>query len=97
MFFAHEGHEHVPEPGFFETMPGIVVVNVVPFLLLGLLLLLMSKVLRLDTRWQVAMALLYLLAVGLLGYRYVPIASTISLVAGFGLSLAFVVLPFKKA
>src|SRR5688572_13898840 len=94
--FAHEGHAHEAAPGFFDTLEGFMFINIVPFVLLALVLVLMRRIWRSRQDAQLIFALAFLLAVGLLGYRFVPIASIISLVAGFGLSLALVILPFKK-
>jgi hypothetical protein len=95
-FFAHEGHEHTPEPVFFDTTHGIILINLAPFVVLAVLLLIINKVWHVKQSWQIGLTLVYLLTIGLLGYRYFPVASIISLVAGFGLSLALVILPFKK-
>lgn len=95
-FFAHEGHEHAPTDDFFASLPGDILLNISPFVLLALLLALIAKLFRANTNWLTAFSLAYLLLVGLIGYSYVPVASTISIVVGFGLSLFLVVAPFKK-
>lgn len=94
--FAHEGHAHEAAPGFFETSYGQIFINTTPFVVLALLILVMDRALRLSRNIQIVVVLAYLLLVGLLGYSTMPIASIISLVAGFGLCLALVILPFKK-
>jgi len=90
--FAHAGYEQIE---FLETTNGILLLNLAPFLLLALILFLFHR-LRLPRNSQLIFSLIYFLGVGLLGYRLVPIASIISIVTGFGLSLAWVMLPFKK-
>lgn len=93
--FAHVGHVHDEPVSFFETSEGFIIINVAPFLLLALVLLLLYR-LKVKRSALLMLTLATLLTIGLIGYRYVPIASIISLVAGFGLSLAWVIMPFKK-
>jgi len=96
-FFAHAADEAIHETtGFFDTLEGLWFINLAPFILLALILVIMRRVLRLKESLQLAVGLVYLLLVGLLGYQIMPIASIVSLVAGFGLCLALVILPFKR-
>ena len=93
-FFGHSGHAHEATPAFLDTVYGEMFVNTAPFVLLALALLVMQR-LRTKLSVRLAIVLPYLLAVGLLGYNIAPIASIISLVAGFGLSLAVAIFGLK--
>ena len=96
-FFAHEGEVHTDTPvNFFDTVEGILFINLAPFVLLALVIVIMRRVLRLKQNVQLVVGLVYLLLVGLLGYKIMPLASIVSLVAGFGLCLALVILPLKR-
>ncbi|HSE29173.1 MAG TPA: hypothetical protein VLA77_01135 [Candidatus Saccharimonadales bacterium] len=68
-----------------------VAVNILPFAVLLILLILMTFVLKNRVSTRVNVTLIYLLIVGLTSYAVAPIASIISLIIGFGLAL-FVVL-----
>ena len=94
-FFAHEGHAHEAEPGFLDTVYGAMFLNAAPFVLLAFMLLMLQRThTKLNIRLVVALA--YLLGVGLLTYSVAPIASIVSLVAGFGLSLCLAIFGLKK-
>lgn len=95
--FAHEGHDHTVEPGFFDTIYGVIFVNMAPFVLLALLILVMDRTLKISRNVQIIVTLAYLLLIGLLGYNTMPVASIIGLVAGFSLCLALVILPLKDS
>jgi hypothetical protein len=90
-------HDTAPEPpvDFFDTTDGQLILNLTPFVLLLLILVLMRR-LKIKQAWIVSLTLVYLLLVGLLFYRYIPVASIISMVAGFGLSLAWAIAPISK-
>lgn len=100
--FAHEGHDHSAANSdavvstFVSSVYGQIFINLAPFVLLALLIVIMQRVFKLPRNLQLACILVYLLFVGLLGYQIMPAASIVSLVAGFGLSLALVILPFKR-
>lgn len=94
--FAHEGHAHTEtvikatQPQLYE----IVAINALPFAFLVLLILTLRK-LGMRNTVQIVIGLVYLLLVGLLGYQLMPVASIISIVAGFGLCLVLLVVPHK--
>lgn len=94
--FAHEGHVHDTGTEFFDTVYGMMFINLAPFVLLALLLVMMQRVFKIKRNVQIVFVLFYLLLVGLLGYQTMPLASIVSLVGGFGLCLALVILPFKR-
>lgn len=60
------------------------------------LILSTSFIFKLQPGPRALLVLAYLLCVGLFMYSLTPILSAISLTAGFGLALAFVLLPLKK-
>lgn len=78
-------------PSFFSEL----LVNLLPFLVLGLILALAHFVFKLKPSVLTTITLAYLLLVGLLTFSITPVASIISLVVGFGLSLFVVIARIK--
>jgi phosphoglycerol transferase MdoB-like AlkP superfamily enzyme len=96
-FFAHEGHEEiVPEPGFFDTLYGELFLNLLPFVVLAFIIFMMRKFWHVKQSVQLNFALVYLLGIGIFGYRYIPIAAIVGLAGGFGLSLSLMILSLNR-
>lgn len=71
--------------------------NLLPFVLLAIVLAVARYVLHLHLKVQIIIALGFLLICGLTTFQWAPVASVVSLVAGFGLSLALILTPEKPA
>lgn len=97
--FAHAGHVHeevIPVAAHPNTWQ-LIGLNLLPFVGLAVLLLGMRYVLKLKLKYQLIVSLVFLLICGLTSFQWAPVASIISLVAGFGLSLALILLPAQTS
>ncbi len=94
---AHEDRLVImPEPGFFDTLYGELFLNLLPFVVLAFIIFVMRRFWHVKQGIQLNFALVYLLGIGIFGYRYIPIASIVGLAGGFGLSLSLMILSLRR-
>lgn len=91
--FAHAGHEHevAPEPHVL-TLIGL---NLLPLVVIAIILG-MLRIFKVKKQIQNFILLVLLLITGVTTFQWAPIASVVSLIAGFGLCLAGLLLSAKK-
>lgn len=95
-FFAHNtGESHLETVETAGALP-FIWANLLPFALLGLIWLVMTYGFKAKASTRLIVIMTYLLIVGVTMFQMAPVASIISLIAGFGLALGTMLFQAKR-